>query len=80
MTKGTTMEAYLAYFNRQVMLWGEEIQKDLRRKRILIVGAGGLGSSLVVALGASGIGHIDLVDFDTVATHNIHRQSMLKAI
>jgi molybdopterin/thiamine biosynthesis adenylyltransferase len=68
------MEAFERYFNRQVMLWGEATQKSLQQKRILIVGAGGLGSSLVVALGASGIGHIDLVDFDTVATHNIHRQ------
>ncbi|WP_457597417.1 HesA/MoeB/ThiF family protein [Hydrogenimonas sp.] len=65
---------YNGYFNRQVMLWGEETQASLQEKRIAIVGSGGLGSSLVLALGASGIGHIDLVDFDEVSTHNIHRQ------
>jgi len=56
------------------MLWGENIQADLQNKKIAIIGSGGLGSSLVIALGASGIGHIDLVDFDEVSVHNIHRQ------
>ncbi len=68
------MESYNRYFNRQVMLWGERTQASLREKRILIVGSGGLGSSLAIALGASGIGHMDLVDFDEVSIHNIHRQ------
>ncbi|BDY13797.1 HesA/MoeB/ThiF family protein [Hydrogenimonas cancrithermarum] len=68
------MEAYYHYFNRQVMLWGEETQANLQNKKIAIIGSGGLGSSLAIALGASGIGHIDLVDFDEVSVHNIHRQ------
>ena len=72
------MEAYYRYFDRQVMLWGEETQRALQKKRIVIVGAGGLGSSLAIALGASGIGHIDLVDFDEVSEHNIHRQIAFK--
>jgi adenylyltransferase/sulfurtransferase len=62
------------YFKRQIDLWGEEAQEMLREKRILIVGCGGLGSSLSMALGGSGIGHIDLVDFDEIDMHNIHRQ------
>ena len=44
------------------------------RRKIAIIGCGGLGCSLGVALGASGIGQIDLVDFDEVGVHNIHRQ------
>jgi len=64
----------LNYFQRQVELWGEEKQKLLQRKKIAIIGAGGLGSSLAYALGASGIGEIHLIDFDTVSLHNIHRQ------
>ncbi len=72
------MQAYLHYFNRQVMLWGEETQRSLQNKKIAIVGSGGLGSSLVIALGASGIGHIDLIDFDEVSVHNIHRQIAFK--
>ena len=62
------------YFHRQIQLWGEETQKRLASKRIAIIGAGGLGSSLSLALGTSGIGTIHLVDFDTVSLHNIHRQ------
>jgi len=65
---------YEAYFNRQIMLWGIERQESLGGKKIAIIGCGGLGSSLALALGCSGIGQITLVDFDTVSVHNIHRQ------
>lgn len=66
------------YFHRQVQLWGEETQCILQSKRIVIIGSGGLGSSLAFALGASGIGEIHIVDFDTVSLHNIHRQIAFK--
>lgn len=66
------------YFHRQVQLWGEETQLLLQNKRIAIIGSGGLGSSLAFALGASGIGAIHMVDFDTVSLHNIHRQIAFK--
>ncbi len=72
------MQEYFHYFNRQVMLWGEERQQALQNRRIAIIGAGGLGSSLAITLGASGIGHIDIVDFDEVTVHNIHRQIAFK--
>ena len=62
------------YFNRQIQLWGEETQESLKIKKIAIIGCGGLGCSLAISLGSSGIGQIDLVDFDTVGVHNIHRQ------
>jgi len=62
------------YFHRQVQLWGEETQKSLQSKRIAVIGSGGLGTSLAFALGASGIGEIHMIDFDTVSLHNIHRQ------
>ena len=68
------MEEFKAYFNRQIQLWGEETQNLLQNKKIVIIGSGGLGCSLGIALGASGIGQIDIVDFDTVGVHNIHRQ------
>ena len=63
-----------AYFNRQIQLWGEATQKSLAKKRIAIIGSGGLGCTLAMALGTSGIGEIHMVDFDTVSAHNIHRQ------
>ena len=62
------------YFNRQIQLWGKEVQTSLQDKKIAIIGCGGLGSTLAQALGTSGIGEIHLVDFDTVSNHNIHRQ------
>jgi molybdopterin/thiamine biosynthesis adenylyltransferase len=62
------------YFNRQIQLWGEDTQQLLQDKKIAIIGCGGLGCSVAISLGASGIGHIDLVDFDEVGVHNIHRQ------
>jgi len=62
------------YFQRQTVLWGETVQESLETKKIVIIGAGGLGATLAMALGTSGIGEIHLVDFDTVSLHNIHRQ------
>ena len=68
----------LKYFHRQVQLWGEETQTSLQKKKIVIIGSGGLGSSLAFALGSSGIGEIHMVDFDEVSLHNIHRQIAFK--
>lgn len=68
----------MQYFHRQVQLWGEDTQKSLQTKKIAIIGAGGLGSSLAFALGATGIGEIHIVDFDEVSIHNIHRQIAFK--
>ena len=62
------------YFNRQIQLWGSGIQQNLEKKKIAIIGAGGLGCTLAMALGTSGIGEIHIVDFDIVSIHNIHRQ------
>ena len=62
------------YYSRQIMLWGEEKQDILREKRVLIVGSGGLGCSVALALSGSGVGRVDIVDFDKVEIHNIHRQ------
>jgi len=66
------------YFARQHSLWGEDTQKKLKEKSIVIVGCGGLGSNLGITLGSSGIGKIYLIDFDTVSIHNIHRQIAFK--
>ncbi len=68
----------MKYFHRQVQLWGEETQELLQTKKIVIIGSGGLGSSLAFALGSSGIGEIHMVDFDEVSLHNIHRQIAFK--
>jgi molybdopterin/thiamine biosynthesis adenylyltransferase len=67
-------DAMRDYFHRQIELWGEARQQSLQKKSIAIIGCGGLGSSLGIALGSSGIGKIYLIDFDKVEMHNIHRQ------
>jgi molybdopterin/thiamine biosynthesis adenylyltransferase len=62
------------YYHRQIQLWGQDTQNTLKDKKVAIIGSGGLGSSLGIALSGSGIGEFYLVDFDDIATHNIHRQ------
>jgi molybdopterin/thiamine biosynthesis adenylyltransferase len=62
------------YFKRQIQLWGEATQESLTNKSVAIIGCGGLGCSVGIALSGSGIGTLYLVDFDEVSTHNIHRQ------
>ncbi|HET7453622.1 MAG TPA: HesA/MoeB/ThiF family protein, partial [Thermoanaerobaculia bacterium] len=53
---------------------GPEGQAKLKGARVLCVGAGGLGSPLVLYLAAAGVGTIGLVDFDAVDASNLHRQ------
>ncbi|MEF3403514.1 ThiF family adenylyltransferase [Agromyces sp. CCNWLW203] len=66
----------LARFSRQLMLpgFGELAQRRLQAARVLVVGAGGLGSAVVPALAGSGVGTIGVADFDTVELSNLPRQ------
>ena len=56
---------------------GMECQKKLKSARVLIVGAGGLGSPLCLDLAAAGIGRMGLLDFDHVEQSNLQRQVIL---
>jgi len=60
-------------FRRQVEIIGEN-QKNLENKRVLIVGAGGLGNGVATAISCIGLKEIYIVDFDEIEIHNIHRQ------
>ncbi|OHT06179.1 MoeZ/MoeB domain containing protein [Tritrichomonas foetus] len=61
-------------YSRQLPVYGEEGQKKLKEATVLIVGCGGLGSSVSTILSRSGVGHLVLVDDDIVSISNIHRQ------
>ena len=53
---------------------GEEGQEKLLQSRVLVIGAGGLGSPLLMYLAAAGVGTIGLVDDDRVDITNLQRQ------
>ena len=53
---------------------GMEGQQKLKAARVLCVGAGGLGSPLLLYLAAAGVGTLGLVDFDVVDASNLQRQ------
>lgn len=55
----------------QVGLAGQE---KLRRSRVLVVGAGGLGNAVLPYLASAGIGSIGVIDGDRVSLSNLHRQ------
>ena len=63
-------------YHRQTSLEaiGIDGQRRLRQARVLVVGAGGLGSPLIEYLAAAGVGTIGIVDDDTVSASNLNRQ------
>jgi adenylyltransferase/sulfurtransferase len=61
-------------YSRQILLFGEESQEKLKNAKVLVAGAGGLGSPISTYLAIAGIGKIILADFDFVDQSNLNRQ------
>ena len=65
-------------FSRQIVLKDIGIlgQKKILSSKVLIIGAGGLGSSVAEFISRAGVGSIGIVDNDKVSLSNLHRQSL----
>jgi len=66
----------LLRYSRHILLeeWGVEGQERVINAHALVIGAGGLGSPVALYLASAGVGHITLVDHDTVDVTNLQRQ------
>lgn len=62
------------YNQRTVLMLGADAVARLAMSHVLVVGAGGVGSYAIEALGRAGAGRITIVDADTVAKSNVNRQ------
>jgi len=63
-------------FSRTELLLGKEGLDRLKEATVTVLGVGGVGSHCIEALARSGVGHLVLVDHDTVSLTNINRQSI----
>jgi len=63
-------------YQRQLIIpeIGEQGQEKLKKSSVVVVGAGGLGSPVLMYLAAAGVGNIGIIDSDTVSLNNLQRQ------
>jgi molybdopterin/thiamine biosynthesis adenylyltransferase len=66
----------LSRYERQIIIpgWGEAGQKRLKKSKVLVAGAGGLGSTVLTYLAIAGVGKIRIIDSDKVELSNLNRQ------
>ena len=69
-----------ARYTRQMNLeiWGREAQERVKSSRVLIAGAGGLGSAAALYLLAGGVGTIRLVDNSRISLVNLSHQALYR--
>lgn len=69
-----------ARYSRQIFIEevGIEGQRKIVAAKVLVVGAGGLGSPVISFLAAAGVGRLGIADFDQVELHNLNRQTIHK--
>jgi molybdopterin/thiamine biosynthesis adenylyltransferase/rhodanese-related sulfurtransferase len=77
----------VAFTNEEIRRYGRHLimpevtlegQQKLKAARVIVIGTGGLGAPILAYLAAAGVGHIGVVDFDTVDLSNLHRQIIHK--
>lgn len=71
-------EDIFARYSRQIFIEeiGLEGQRKIMNAKVLIIGAGGLGSPVIQYLAAAGVGILGVADFDEVELHNLNRQTI----
>src|SRR6476660_3695091 len=71
----SVIQEFLRY-NRQMMLpeIGDSGQEKLKKAKVLVIGAGGLGCPILQYIATAGVGTIGIADFDKIEIHNLHRQ------
>lgn len=67
-------------YNRQENMpeWGVDGQDKLNKSKVVVIGAGGVKSTLLMILAAAGVGHIKIIEFDTVELSNLNRQILYR--
>jgi len=76
--KKSLKKSEIERFSRQIILKniGSAGQEKIKKAKILVVGAGGLGCPVAEFLTRAGVGEIGIIDNDVVDISNIHRQSL----
>jgi len=76
MTKKKKVSMYEEFYSRQMVLeeLGRRGQRKLAQSKVAVIGLGGLGTVSSLYLALAGVGHLRLVDQDTVELRNLHRQ------
>lgn len=64
----------VARYSRQILFFGKDSQVKLKNSRVLVLGAGGIGSALLPYLASSGVGFVRLLDPDVIEESNLSRQ------
>lgn len=63
-------------YDRQIAVIGEDAQKKILGAKVLVIGAGALGTSILNSLVRAGVGFIRVVDMDVVELSNLQRQML----
>ncbi|MBU0510125.1 MAG: ThiF family adenylyltransferase, partial [Chloroflexi bacterium] len=65
-------------YGRQLIIpeWGSQGQEKIKNAKVLVAGAGGLGSAILTYLSIAGIGKIRIIDNDQVELSNLNRQML----